>query len=601
MLNEEIKKYLDNLSKEIKPLKSSRGEFEIAKEIINIIKKEGSSYKPSDEDIAERMAFDFLADYSNNNSGWETYYGPMYVLPNKQGQMDEYPSIQKVTKETLIYWGERAKETKNPILSSRYADLVIDFSPKVLQESADYKLFYLVIDANIKICKKLLIEPLGCQKKAKRALILTIMINDEEMIERVKEAIINLEEKIAEDEKAGLWGFAFKWLLLDFCKKVDTSPQEKNHLINNLEKRLERVKSVWSVERAVSLLAEYYANKKDETNLMRVLGILEKSLKENDRIKSSALLKVHAFEQIHEIYQKYRDKGFPEATKATKRISQEIGHLELDWNKSLKAVSVTTNIKKEIIDKFLKNIFGEKKQNKLETIFAKIVLAFLPKPKDIETQLKEISQKNPIRFLCTTQIISGDGIPIAKLSSLDNDYDKHFQRYASQYLQFGSFFLSLAIDELKKLILKNNIVEYFQKSSLLQNENKEYIQRAMDAYWNNDYLISSHLFIPLIESAVRELIRVCGGIILMPNNISGYDRLSLNFLLEKQGDIIKTVFSNINHDMPFYFRLVLTEKLGMNLRNNFAHGLEKKSFFTREASDRLFHILLCLTLVKKKE
>ena len=61
---------------------------------------------------------------------------------------------------------------------------------------------------------------------------------------------------------------------------------------------------------AVSLLAEHYANEKDEDNLMRVLDVLEKSLKINDRTNSDALLKVHAYEKIHEIYQKYRDKGF---------------------------------------------------------------------------------------------------------------------------------------------------------------------------------------------------------------------------------------------------------------------------------------------------
>ena len=203
---------------------------------------------------------------------------------------------------------------------------------------------------------------------SKRALSLAIQINDKGRIKRVKEAIINLEEKTAEDEKAGLWGFAFKWLLLDFCKKVSTTPQEKDHLINNLEKRLERVKSVWSVERAVSLLAEYYASEKDETNLMRVLGVLEKFFKEDKRTNSSALLKIHAFEQIHEIYQRYRDKGFPEATKAIDRVSQEIGQLNLDWDKSLKKISTTTNIKKEEIDKFLRSIFGEKKQDELEAI-----------------------------------------------------------------------------------------------------------------------------------------------------------------------------------------------------------------------------------------
>jgi len=515
--------------------------------------------------------------------------------------MMEYPSIQNVTEEILSYWESRAKESKNPILSSRYADIVVDFSPRILQKSADYKLFHLIIDASIIICEKLLDQPINCKTKVKRALNLSIQINDQQRIQKVKKTIINLEKKITVDSKPGLWGFAFKWLLLDFRNKVVVSPQEKEDLIKDLEKKLERIKKdPWSAEHAVSLLAEYYANRRDESNLMRVLGILEKSFKENERMNSDALLKVHAFEQIHEIYQKYRDKDFQEATKATNRISQEIGQLDLNWNKSLKEISVSTKIKNEEIDKFLKAIFGEENEYKLENILSRIVVNFLPKQKNIEDQLKEVSKNHPLQYLCTTQIVSEDGMPIAKLSSLDEDYDNHFQSYATKYLQFNSFFLSLTMDELKKQFSKGKIIEYFQESLLFQNENKKYIQYAMSAYWASKYIVSSHLFIPLIESAVRELVRICGGIILKPNDIGGYDRLSLNILLKKQGDILKSVFFKIGHDVPFYFRLVLTEKLGMNLRNNFAHGLEKKTFFSREASDRLFHILLCLSLVKGK-
>ena len=601
MLNNKIKKYLNELDKEVCPLHLSLGEHKIAGEIKNILKKEGESYKPSSEDIAEQIAFDFLPEYPNNNSGWGTYYGPMFILPNKQGQMVEYPSIQQINEETLDYWESRAKESKNPILSSRYSDLVVDFSPSILQESADYKLFHLVIDASIIICKKLLDQPINCKTKAKRALNLSIQINDQQRIQKVKKTIISLERKVAEESKPGLWGFAFKWLLLDFRNKVVVSPQEKEDLIKDLEKKLERIKKdPWSAEHAVSLLAEYYANGRDESNLMRVLGILEKSFKENERMNLDALLKVHAFEKTHEIYQKYKDKGFQEATKATNRISQEIGQIDLDWNKSLKEISVSIKIKNEKIDKFLKAIFGKENEYELENILSRIVVNFLPKQKNIEDQLKEISKNHPLQFLCTTQIISEDGIPIAKLSSLDGDYDNHFQSYATKYLQFNSFFLYLTMDELKKQFSKEKIIEYFQESLLFQNENKEYIQYAMSAYWDSKYIVSSHLFIPLIESAVRELVRICGGIILRPNNIGGYDRLSLNILLKEQGDILKSVFSKIGHDIPFYFRLVLTEKLGMNLRNNFAHGLEKKTFFSREASDRLFHILLCLSLVKEK-
>jgi len=601
MLNNKIREYLDELDNETLPLYSILGEHKIAEEIKNIIKKEGENYKSSNEDIAEQIAFDFLAECPNDTSGWGTYYGPMFILPNKQGQMMEYPSIPKMTKEMLNYWESRAKKSKNPILSSRYADLVIDFSPSILRKRVNYKLFHLVIDANIIICEKLLAQPIDCKTKAKRALNISLQINDPQRIQKMGKTIINLESKIAIDSKPGLWGFAFKWLLLEFRIKVVVSPQEKEDLIKDLEKKLERIKKdPWSAEHAVSLLAEYYANERDESNLMRVLGILERSFKENERMNSDALLKVHAFEQIHEIYQKYRDKGFQEAIKATNRISQEIGQLDLDWDKSLKEISVSTKIKNEEIDKFLEAIFGEENEYKLENILSRIVINFLPKQKNIEDQLKEISKNHPLQFLCTTQIVSEDGIPIAKLSSLDDDYYNHFQRYATKYLQFNSIFLSLTMDELKKQISKEEIVKYFQESLLFQNENKEYIQRAISAYWNNDYLVSSHLFIPLIESAIRELIRICGGIIFKPNDVSGYDRLSLNILLEKQGYIFKKVFSIADHDISFYFRLVLTEKLGMNLRNNFAHGLEKKTFFSREASDRLFHILLCLSLIKRK-
>jgi len=602
MLNAKIQEYLASLDQDVSPLLSFHGENKIADRIKDIIKAEGQTYAPADEDVAERIAFDFLAEYPDVDSGWGTYYGPIYVLPNGSGQMVEYPSIQGVTETTLTYWTVRAFAVKNPLLSSRYADLVVDFSPKVFNKTADYKLIQLVIDANIEICAKKLAAPLDCKIKLKRTLLLSLQISDKERIARVKDTIIALESTIAEDDKAGLWGFAFNWLVLEYSQKVLTTSEEIVRLLNDLEKRLERVKAnPWSAEHAVSLLAEYYAREKDEDNLMRVLGVLEAAHKGNAPDGADALLRVHAFEQIQEVYRKYQDKGFPKAKSAFDRIVQEIGSLNLDWKKSLKKVSVTTEIKKDEIDKFLAAIFGKESPSSLETVVARIALNFLPKQADIKTQLDETSRRHPISFLFTTQVISGDGIPVAKLSSLKDDYPQHLQRHATQYVQLNAIFLSLTIDELKKRFSKEVVIKYFDQVAVLQNEDKEYLHRALTAYWDGDYLVASHFFIPLIESSIRELIRLCGGIILKPNNISGYDRLTLTQLLYSQGDIVQGVFSQLGEDMLFYLRLVLIEKLGMNLRNNFAHGLEKRTFFSREASDRLFHVLSCMSFIKKRD
>jgi len=599
MLNSEVKKYLESLEQEqIVPM-SFHGEHNIAQKIKDLLKKD-EKYEPTKEDIAEQMAFDFMADYPNDNAGWETYHGPMFVLPNDKGQMVEYPSIKRINQEMLEYWTKRAKESKNPILSSRYADLVVDFSPKTLSKSSDVDLFQIVIDSNIAICEKSLADPLDCKTKIKRALILAIQTSDQTRISKAKATIIKLEKDIAIDDKPGLWGFAFKWLILDFSKKVILENEEKNELINEIEERLKREeKNPWLAENAVSLLAEYYAKEKDEENLMRVLSILENSLKTNERSNSDALLKTHAYEQIHEIYRKYAS-SFAMAEKANKRLSQEIGQLDLDWDKSLKEISAETKIKHEDIENYLKGIFGENKDDKLEMVMAKIAVSHLPKKDVVKKQLDDISSKHPIQFLCSKQIISDDGVPIAKLSTLDEDYDNHFQSYALQYMQFGSFFLSLTMDELRKQFSKEKILEYFEKAIVFENENKEYLKRAISAYWDEDYLISSHLFNPLIESGVRELVKVCGGLILKPNGLSGHDNVLLGGLL-KNDQIFENVFSKSGHNVLFYFRLVLTEKLGMNLRNDFAHGLGKKKFFGRDASDRLFHVLIWLSVVRKND
>jgi len=601
MLNEQIKKYLDTLEKEQKPL-VFHGEHDIAQKLKNILKQD-KDYEPTKEDMAEQMAFDFMADYPNDKTGWEIYHGPKSVYQNNQGQMVEYPSIKRIDREMLEYWSKRAKESNNPILKSRYSDLVVDFSPKITNKNANIELFQIVIDSNIIICEQSLADPLDCKTKIKRAIDLAIYKYDKERIRKVKEAIINLENNEAKDDKPGLWGFAFKWLLLDFSKKITLEENEKNQLIKTLEERLERVKKdAWLIENAVSLLAEYYSAEKDVNNLMRVLSVLEKSLKINERTNSEALLKMHAYEQIHDIYSKYANR-FTEAEKAEKRISQEIGQLDLDWDKSLKEISVETKIKQEDIDRFIKSIFGNDEKDELKMIMAKIAVNHLPKKNDLQKQFDEKYSKSITNLIAVQQILSEDKIPIAKLSSITDEPDNHFKNHTFQYLQFGSFFLSLTMDELKKRFAKENIVTYFEESVIFENENKDYLKRAISAYWCNDYLVSSHLFNPLIESGIRELIKIANGVWIDVNELNGYKKLTLSKLLwnENNTEIIKNSFSKSGKDLLFYFRMVLIEKLGMNLRNDFAHGLEKKKFFSRDASDRLFHILIWLSAIRKRK
>ena len=600
MLHNEIKAYLDSWERGKKTLTSHIGEHTVIGEAIKKILVDDKDYVRTEMDIFEWMAFDFQPDAPPDMS-WDTYYGSMYVFPDqKTGQMVETPSIQKVNQEALRYWAKRAEECNNPILSSRYADLVVDFSKKISNKDADIALVQTVIDSNIAICENSLAESLDCITKIRRALNLAIRIGDRERIARVKDAIIKLENNIAEDDQPGLWGFDFELLVLGSTGKMRLDETERKQIVENLEERLNRVaQNPWFAEKAVHLLAEYYAKNKDENNLMRILCVYENAFKSDQRSNSDAILKASAYEQIRALYGHFASQ-FPKVEEARKRILRELGQLDLNWKKSLKKVSTEFKVDQKKIDEFINRTFGPDGRDELEVVLGRMVLVDLLKEENVKKQFDDILEKYPTQFLFPQQHISEEGIPIAQYQGVLDDYKSHFKNWARQSLEINTLLLSVMADEFKKRFSKEKIIEYFETSVVFESENKEYLKRAIDAYWSDDYIVSSHLFVTLIESGLRKLVEICGGQYIDRNREGGYDYLTLQPLLKKNAHIFEEVFPGLGNDLLFYFRLTLIEKLGWNLRNDIAHGIGKGKFIRREASDRLFYILIWLSMVERK-
>ena len=269
MLNSKVKDYLDSLEKEFKFL-ASEFMHHIANKAIDLMKNDKNSKNVS-ENIAEIFAFYLEEGNPNHYDGWGTYYGPMVVCRDESGKANESPSIKNIDQNMIEYWEKRAKECENSILLSRYADLVVDFSPKISDRIADNEFFHKVIDSNIIICEKSLAAPLVRITKAKRALDLAVTIIDKKRLTKIKDTIIKLEKDIAEDYMPGLWGFAFRWLLLDYSEEVTLGDNERQELVKDMEERLKRVQgNSWLSKHARKLLSEYYRRNNDRENFMRV-------------------------------------------------------------------------------------------------------------------------------------------------------------------------------------------------------------------------------------------------------------------------------------------------------------------------------------------
>lgn len=137
-------------------------------------------------------------------------------------------------------------------------------------------------------------------------------------------------------------------------------------------------------------------------------------------------------------------------------------------------------------------------------------------------------------------------------------------------------------------------------SPVFRREDKDYILKILNSFWGKDYLASCCLTAPLIEDAVRNLFRLNGlAFIKKSEDSGGYDVLSLRKLLD-QG-LVKATFGKLGESVEYYFKVLLTARIGWNLRNNFAHGINKNSFADEDIANRLVHVLFCLSLIRKNE
>ncbi len=596
MIRKELKDYLDQLETEIKPIE----EFNLGEKISEIL--DTKNVKITDkEELAEYIAFEFLADYSNKESGWGTYYGPMMVWKTKESGFIEFPSIKQVDKETLVYWEKRAGECKHPILIYRYADLVFDFGPKVLNKGIDFKIAQKVIDSGIEVCTAGLDDGLGCKSKLERCLRLAVQINDSVRIEKLKTVIIETEIKYAEDDKPGLWGYAFQWLVFDKTGKIILSDIEKTKLLNDLEDRLKRLMAMdtidsWRVECAVKLLAPYYSMNHDEINLKRVLDDLESSYRKDTYANSDGMLISNYLEKFIDIYLDY--SAFEFAKKARERIVNELSNLGERGKFAMQEISTEVTIKNEDVDKFIKTIFGENDSSVLEKVIARIVTQFIPRKKAVETQLNNLAKDHPLTYLVSHTLSSEDGYPITKFGSIDEDYDKHLLENFSHNLHYQTMFLKVVSDKFSKTYTPEQITEYILLSPVFRIEDKEYILKIFKSLSEKDYLTVCCLSIPLIEDSVRNLYRINNQTYIKANNFDGYDVMNLDTLLGR--GLIRNIFQTMGDDVEYYLKVLLTERIGWNLRNNFAHGINKKLFMDESVADRLVHVLFCLSMIRKK-
>lgn len=559
-------------------------------EICELLNKSSDTVKQSKEFRFESVCFNLTP--SVDKSEWGTYFGPKFHGRTDDGKTFSYPSLSDVTEEAVSYWYKRSCEVVNPYLKARYSGLVWDFMKKVSAKSYPSDLYNNYIDSLLAVVSgEYPSHPVITVNISNR--LFDLGCKNNKYLGKIKDVLSAFDIKYDMDDKSPrLWGM---YLLLIINNKKFFTQDEAKNVIERHEKRLERLynglnkdKSLfWTLKEQVTLLAEYYAKYNQQNECKRVLNCLESALSIVDSTMSN-MQKAGNLEMVARLYSKFNlhseyKRLLGQIEKSSKVAAKEMQTSKFEFTYPIEALM---QLKDFIVQ-----------GDTIEQI-QRFCLYFVLDKKEQENNLKEMAVKFPLQYLIPTQLEDEKGRPLSQVGGIEDDFEGQLVMYICQNINLQSLPLNFIIKALveNQVFSIANIMKMVEDSPIIVDDRYFVIEEALTFFFKENYLVFCHLIVPQIESFFRELLDKSGKPVIKPQNNSKSQGYTLRIL----DDILRdeVISSTFNENIAYYFRIVLTDQRGWNVRNALCHGLQSPYNYNQTVANRLFHIFMLLLLIK---
>lgn len=526
------------------------------------------------------LEFEKLALAFSTNHDSDAYYGPKISGKKEDGTDFEFPHKSMVSKEALDYWRERANKTSNPLLKLRYLGLQIEFRP-IVGETAFGKERFDYIDTIITAVENDIFEhSYEGFMHLNRALKIAIFTKQNIYIEKVKNAYFNYDAKYSTDDTPGLYSQIVN--AIKEHPKVFTD-DERTRIVKSINDRYHRLyksDNYSNLQDCAEVLIDYYGVKDREVSL-NILRQLETKTISMTNILGPMRTQIF----LHYINRRYYTLSSKEDQE---RISVEIAKIGPDVVNSLKPIEIPLG---EDVVQVIEKSNQELVTGTLRERLLKFVGTYWHHKKDDEANA--VQQKtNSILGLITTITYDQAGRPTTLgQTSVDKDAVEFFRTFAPIMARVHHPSLLKNIEE--NVIAKETSMDIIEHCPAFIPQNLPIIEKALDAYYANDYIQFMHLIIPQIEGAIRNYVAIKGESTYSSKNINGgYSFITFEGVLRKQ-----CIVEIENGDLAYHLMAVFTDSHGLNLRNDIMHGMAPISYFSFPYADIVFHSLILTAIL----
>jgi hypothetical protein len=461
------------------------------------------------------------------------------------------PALSEIEEGDVEAWVEAFEALEVPILRARLGDLLWE---RRVQPRPDLRA-RAACDALLALAERDNWREIERARLLSRALELARAVGDEQRARSTMEAAIAfVEGDIASDQ--GGPGVS----LVPLRSLVDLRPEDRPDALNDLLIRVgERYGADPYIMDAVAELRARLLDDDARQELRR--GQVARWREEST--KGDTMMRVFRLEQALELARTF---DLQEEAEELRRELGDIRPEQLD----LKEISAEVEISREEVDRFL-SLFRDAPSWQA----ALNLLAAQPppggSPADLEAQVEQIMADSPIQFLFSKAIVGPES---AGAIFRATDAASHRRvALAEERARAAGFWGLFAVDALDAVAetferpTRAALTEFFT-GELIDAEVAERIARALELYWDEQPDESAHLLVPRLERVIRGMARRVGVPVFRepqgdkPGGVEG-----LGSLLQD----ISGAFADPGWHA--YLVVLLSDPLGLNLRNVISHGL----------------------------
>lgn len=246
-------------------------------------------------------------------------------------------------------------------------------------------------------------------------------------------------------------------------------------------------------------------------------------------------------------------------------------------------------IKPEDREKFLASIVVE---GGPETL-VRIAVEFLLRRAQLEAEIQEQKENTPLLAMLN-QTIMGEDHVVATVGSVEDDPYGRVLRHALWQVNFSTTWLSWAVRHAIEVhtLTAAHFAVWANRGGLFGDG--QLLKQGVEAWLAGDHTKAVHVLIPQVEGALRELVGRMGHATTKPHPAFKTAQVAIGM-----GDIIynKAAMAALGphgDDVALHFAAVYADPRGMNLRNEFAHGLMRAEAMNEGTVLWIVHSLLLL-------